>query len=247
MLLICTGCKTELYSEISEKEANEMLSILLDAGINSDRVAGKEGTWTVRTSEKKFSKAVTLLKDHGYPKDQYDNIGGIFKKQGLVTSPLEDRIRFIYALSQELSLTLSYIDGILNARVHVVLPENNPNTYNEVLQPSSASVFIRHQQQADISARIPQIKELVVNSIEGLTYDKVTIVLFPANAKTPPVQLDIKQVSAGSNSTAQITQSKFFKGAVGLFLVFATVGIYFLKGRKPRPAKDMAPEDEDQN
>jgi len=48
----------------------------------------------------------------------------------------------IYALSEELSRTVSEIDGVISARVHVVLPENDP--LRRDLVPSSASVFIRH-------------------------------------------------------------------------------------------------------
>ena len=43
--------------------------------------------------------------------------------------------------------------------------------------PSSASVFIKHRPDYDISSQTGSIKALVVNSIEGLPYDKVTVTL----------------------------------------------------------------------
>jgi len=48
--------------------------------------------------------------------------------------------------------------------------------------PSSASVSIRHRTDAPIEALTPNIKMLVANSIEGLVYDNVTVVNFPAAA-----------------------------------------------------------------
>jgi type III secretion protein J len=179
ILLILTGCKVELYRTDTEQEANEMMAILLMSDIASDRIPGEENTWIVRAEKKELARAVMLLKDHGYPKQKYENMGQVFKKEGLVTSPLEDRIRFIYALSQELSQTLSCIDGVLTARVHVVLPENNPNSYDDVIKPSSATVFIKHREDVDFTLKIPKIKEMVVNSIEGLEYERVTVNLFP--------------------------------------------------------------------
>ena len=61
----------------------------------------------------------------------------------------------IYALSEELSRTVSEIDGVISARVHVVLPENDP--LRRDLVPSSASVFIRH----DTSLPVNDLKQLV--------------------------------------------------------------------------------------
>lgn len=83
----------------------------------------------------------------------------------------------IYALSQELSRTVSEIDGVLSARVHLVLPENDP--LRQQLVPSSASVFIRHRASVAIGDLLPQVKLLVANGIAGLTYDKVSVVLVP--------------------------------------------------------------------
>jgi type III secretion protein J len=186
LLLLLAGCKVELYSNLNEKEANEMLAILLQTGINGDKVAGKEMTWGLHVDKGDIARAVTVLQQAGYPKDRFVNIGEIFKKEGLVSSPLEERVRFIYALSQEISETLSHIDGVLVARTQIVLPKNDPLSDN--LQPSSASVFIKHRPESNLEENIPRIKKLVVNSIEGLTYEKVTIVLFPAEARLQPAK-----------------------------------------------------------
>ncbi len=233
LVVAIAGCKVDLYNDISEKEANEMIALLLSDGIGCDRMPGNEGLWIVRTDKKHLARAVTILKDNGYPKDKFDSMGDVFKKEGLVTSPLEDRIRFIYALSQELSQTISYIDGILTARVHVVLPENNPNTYIEKIQPSSAAVFIKYQDTVDISARIPLIKELVVNSIEGLTYDKVTLALFPTTSKAASSVSTNKARSGGpwwkSLSLKRVTLYAFILSS----LITAFLGFRVLLLRKP--------------
>ena len=80
----------------------------------------------------------------------------------------------IYALSEELSHTVSQVDGVLSARVHVVLPDNDLLKRN--VTPSSASVFIRYEPGLDINPLIPQIKTLVANGISGLTYQNVSVV-----------------------------------------------------------------------
>jgi type III secretion protein J len=83
----------------------------------------------------------------------------------------------IFALSQELSRTVSDIDGVLTARVLLVLPENDP--LREKAVPSSASVFIRYRADMPIEHLVPQIKMLVANGVAGLSYDKVSVILVP--------------------------------------------------------------------
>ena len=103
-------------------------------------------------------------------------MGDVFQKQGLVSTPSEERMRYIYALSQELSQTLRKIDGVIAARVHVVIPANDP--LSDKVRPSSAAVFIKHRPDVDLRLLAPAVKEMVAHSIEGLTHDQVSLSLF---------------------------------------------------------------------
>ncbi len=137
---------------------------------------------SVLVDEDRFAEAVEILKERGYPREEFATLGDVFSGEGLISTPMEERARFIYALSQELSRTITEIDGVLSARVHIVLPNNDP--LRSELTPSSASVFIRHDERTQVQVLLPQIKILVANSIEGLVYDKVSVVLFAAPAWT---------------------------------------------------------------
>jgi type III secretion protein J len=177
-LLLAACNRVDLYNNLDEQDANEMQAILLRQGIDCDKTMGKELTCKLRVAKSQLAAAVEILKGQGYPRDKFTNMGTIFKKAGLVSTPQEDRIRFIYALSQEVAETISQIEGVITARVHIVLPENDP--LSEYFQPSSASVFIKYRQSLDIQQYIHPIKQMVVNSIEGLNYEKVSVVPFPS-------------------------------------------------------------------
>ena len=172
--LALQACKSELYTNLNERDANAMIATLLERGIPAGRVAQKNGQMTVIVDDTRFAEAVKLLNEHGFPKDRFATMGEVFKRDGLVASPVQERAQMIYALSEELSRTVSEIDGVLSARVHVVLPENDP--LRRDLVPSSASVFIRHDTSLAVNDLIPQIKTLVSNSIAGLSYEKVSVV-----------------------------------------------------------------------
>ena len=177
--LVLTGCQVELYSGLSEKEGNSMLAILLDGGIVAEKLVNKDKMVTLMVPSDDVSNAIKLLKSFGYPKEKYSTIGDIFPKDGLISSPTEERARYTYSMSQELSSTLSEIDGVITARVHVVLPQEQ-DSLSDVNYPSSASVFIKYTPELELAGFIPKVKTLVSNSIEGLSLDKITVSLFPA-------------------------------------------------------------------
>jgi len=87
-------------------------------------------------------------------------------------------MRYIFAVSQELSRTLRSIDGVVEARVHVVIPQDDP--LSDKVRPSSAAVFIKHRPDVDLRLLAPAVKDLVAHSIEGLAPDRVALTLFPA-------------------------------------------------------------------
>ena len=181
--LLLAGCEkqTTLFSGLVERQANIVMAALLDNGITCTKTPGDEGTWNVMIGEGSFAKAVNLCEQRGLPQRTFQGVGDVFKKSGMVSSPSEERIRFMDAVAQDLSRTISMIDGVADARVHVVLPENDPFARNTL--PSSAAVAVRARWDADLTDAVPRIKALVKNAIEGLAYEKITVTIFQ---DTPP-------------------------------------------------------------
>lgn len=175
---LLAGCdkETTLHSGLEERQANLVMAALLDAGIDCHKSPGEEGTWNVTVDESKFAAAVNLLEKAGLPRREHNGIGEVFKKTGMISSPSEERIRFMDALAQDLAKTISGIDGVVDARVHVVLPENDPFARHTL--PSSAAVAIRSRWDADLTDIIPSVKGLVKNAIEGLTPEKIMVTVF---------------------------------------------------------------------
>lgn len=177
VMLAACGSRLELFTTSNEGEANEVLSVLLDAGVNASKSVTKAGV-SVSVDSQDLARSLDIMRTRGLPRDQFDGMGQIFRKEGLVSSPLEERARYIYALSQELAGTLTQLDGVVTARVHVVLPERG--NVGEAATPSTAAVFIKHQLGYNLDALQPQIRKLVTHSIPGLTEDRVSVALVAA-------------------------------------------------------------------
>jgi|YelNatPaOPRAMG01_1025707.scaffolds.fasta_scaffold01323_12 type III secretion protein J len=226
--LVCllSGCKVELYTNLQEDEANAMMALLLTHNIPCEKVPGQEQTFTLMVDEKKIASSLELFQDYGYPRPKFKTLGEVFKKEGMVSSPMEERVRFIYALSQELAGTISNIDGVVSARVHIVLPDNNP--LSEKTLPSSASVFIKHRPDLDVASLVPRIKSFVAHSIEGLSYDKVAVVLVESRA---PIATNSTSPSSTALSEPRLWML-FLIGAATLLIGFAIGGGCFYVAAK---------------
>lgn len=184
LMLFLAGCgeSVELHRQLSEQEANEVIAELAEKQIRAQKIPAKEGV-TVRVAVDDISRAVRTLEAAGLPRAARTTLGQIFRKEGVISTPLEERARYIYALSQELEATLSNIDGVIVARVHVVLPERVAP--GEPVQPASASVFIKHDPRLEPDSIQPRVRRMVASSIPGMAMavdnpQKLTVVFVPA-------------------------------------------------------------------
>jgi type III secretion protein J len=241
-LLLLSGCssRVELFSALKDVEANEILGVLLQSKIEVTKLPEKNGvTLTVAGSD--VPKALEILRLRGLPRTHYEGMGKIFHKDGMISSPLEEQARYVYALSQELENTLTQLDGVLVARVHVVLPV--PDISNATKSAASASVFIKYQDDYNLELLKPQIQSLVASAIPELEENRVSVVLVAAHRLT---QSSTSSVSQNSDPAAQQSQTRFSSSSMRW--VLAGVAIVFLLGtlliwarRRMRAAENAEP------
>jgi type III secretion protein J len=228
------GCsRQELYGQVSERQVNEMVAVLRDAGIAAEKSPQESGQFALVASNADFSRAIGLLHAAGYPRSEYDTLGQVFKKEGFVSSPLEERARLIHALSQEMANTLNNIDGVVVARVHLAVPEKDPLA--DKPKPAAASVFIKHRAGVDLSPRVGHIKALVVNAVDGLPYDNVTVVLFPAEPWPAASQQRTVQASPLGGLDTPLIATASLGGAA----LLAGAGLGWWQRRR-KPASSLA-------
>lgn len=174
----CMGDSQVLYSHLDEQQANEISASLLRANIDIDKRQAERGNdWIVAVAKKDLPTAMAILDAAGLPRNSHLSMGDVFKKEGFVASPTEDKARYLYALSEELSDTLQKIDGVVSARVHVALPDRD--LLGGKPDSASASVVIVTEPGAHVQERETDIKAIVKDAIEGLDNpDRVTVKFF---------------------------------------------------------------------
>lgn len=187
LLGLLMGCKAEVYKNLTEEQANAMLSTLLRHGIEVEKIAEGKTGYTLAVEERQLVQALEILKENSLPRERYTNLGEVFSGDGMIASPSEEQARLSYALSQELANTFAHIDGVLTARVHVVLGSTDLAT--DVHTPASSGVFLRHTPDSPVVNLIPNIREIVAKAIPGLDYERVSVMLVPVREDvTVPTQ-----------------------------------------------------------
>lgn len=226
-LLLLSACSSQnLYTNLSEAQANDMVAVLLDAGIDANKAPGEKEQWQVTVSQNQFARAVEVLKSNGFPRKDYDTLGSIFKKEGFASSPLEERARLNYGMSQELSHSIRDIDGVIEARVHLTMPE--PDPLSKEVKPASASVFVKYRPGFNLQSETGAIKSLVTNAVEGLTYDRVSVIMTPSRS--------VPRVASNTVSIASILNLRFVVILIALVLIGFAARLFFSSRKSPSTA-----------
>ncbi|WP_174769925.1 type III secretion system inner membrane ring lipoprotein SctJ [Paraburkholderia hayleyella] len=179
------GCQDTLVSQLSEAQATQIETVLGQFGIETHRSLGDGQKWSVSVRPDDVKTAAEIITAYDLPHASYVSLGDLFKREGLISSPTEERVRYLYGVSQELSNTLEQINGVLLARVHVVIPEKDPTT-NQSPAPSCA-VLVRYRSDVNLESRRRDIRALVAAGVEGLKPEQVALALIPVTPILPGI------------------------------------------------------------
>ncbi|ACD19575.1 type III secretion system inner membrane ring lipoprotein SctJ [Paraburkholderia phytofirmans] len=182
--LFLIGCKSSLFEGLEEDQANQIIAVLSQHGIEGVKDRSADKKWNVSVDVDDVVSATEITREYALPRDNHANLGDLFSRQGLISNPDEDRVRYVYGLTQELSETLEKIDGVLVARVHIVQPERDP--LMRQVAPPSASVMLRYRSDYNLEYMRDKIRNLVAGSVEGLTPDRVSLTFIPVTPVAEP-------------------------------------------------------------
>ncbi|MEA3119708.1 MAG: type secretion protein [Paraburkholderia sp.] len=186
-LCACTP-RIDLQVASDMQTANEMEAVLRQRAIGVERRQVKEGV-VLSVADADFARAMSALREAGLPRQPRPRLGDTLGKKGAISTPLEERARYVHALEREIESTVLDIDGVVAARARVV-PQQRVAA-GAPLTPASASLLIKHRRDIDLSALLPGIVQLVKNGVPGLAAEddsRVAVVLVPEQQTFAAVQ-----------------------------------------------------------
>lgn len=141
LLLFLCGCDEQIVHQLSEHEANQLLSKLHEVEIPAAKERLPDGSWALSVSRSNGARALQYLSNARL-------LGRTARREQkptpLVSSREQQRFQMERALSGEIEVTLSSLEGMLDARVHLHLPARDPilGRLEEPGEQGSASVLL---------------------------------------------------------------------------------------------------------
>jgi type III secretion protein J len=225
--VLVAGCSVPVQHGLDEPSANEVVTALERAGMGADKQRDDraESGFVVRVARADAAGAMELLRSLGLPRSRRRGLSETYGQGSLIPSATEERARFVEALSGEVERTLETIEGVVSARVHVVLAETDPLALDgKPRVPAQAAVLLKTRAAGLPPIEEGQVQKLVAGSVPGLQPAAVAVVATPApawsGARAPAlVALGPLRVAPGSRVVLLATVG----GLLGAVVLLASV------------------------
>jgi len=161
-----------LYGNLSDSDASSVVQALQTGGIDYklDNTSG-----AIMVPAERVHDARLQLASQGLPQGKNSSFELISKDPGFGVSQFMESARYQYALESELARTISSLQAVEAARVHLAIPQQSAFVRDR--RPATASVLLQlragHRLEPE---QVSAIVHLVASSIPELDSDQVTVV-----------------------------------------------------------------------
>jgi type III secretion protein J len=149
LALLVSGCREQLMHNLSEQQANRLITRLHENIIESRKTRQPDGRWSVEVERNQLAQALREMQKLRLLRDVRATSS---ENSSVIASRDQQRFAFERALSSEIEQTLLSIEGVLEARVHLNLPQVDPLFGKSISGvQGSGSVFIIAEQELAFS------------------------------------------------------------------------------------------------
>ena len=156
--------KALLFSNIDMREAGQITQKLDAASIPYELRGDGSSIYVARS---KVLEARMMLSADGLPSRGSVGYEIFDNPEALGQTEFQQNINRLRALEGELARTIASLDGVSDARVHLVLPERQ--LFSQTQDQPSASIVLHLRRDALTSGQVRAIRNLVASATPGLT------------------------------------------------------------------------------
>lgn len=239
------GCEAAVESGLEEAEANAIVVALheVQIGARKEPDPGGEERYRVLVPTDDVGAALERMREEGLPRPQTAGFDEMFGEGGLVPTATEEQARYVAALGGELSSSIEAMEGVLDARVHVALPDRRHIALDEEPPRPRASVLIRHRGTRPAFSD-DAVQALVAGAVQDMAPADVAVVGVPVEMREPSRGERLVSVGPITVTRGSATSLKaILAGALALHVVLAALLVWVMRRRR-RTAAPAAAEAE---
>ena len=161
-----------LYGNLSDSDASSVIQALQTGGIDYklDNTSG-----AIMVPAERVHDARLQLASQGLPQGKNSSFELISKDPGFGVSQFMENARYQYALESELARTISSLQAVEAARVHLAIPQQSAFVRDHRAATASVLLQLRAGHRLE-PEQVSAIVHLVASSIPELDSDQVTVV-----------------------------------------------------------------------
>jgi type III secretory pathway lipoprotein EscJ len=123
-LVFLSACQEQIVHDLSEREANKVISHLSAAKLDAHKVIQPDGRWAISVSQDSIVAALAYLDTQRVLATR--DVKGPIGKGSMIPSREEQWFRYERSVAMSIEESLAAIPGVLEARVHTNIPEEDP-------------------------------------------------------------------------------------------------------------------------
>ncbi len=221
----CSGKRLQTVAD--ETDANEILDILREHGIEATKTQIGEGEKIVyeihlNGDPTEYGAAIQLMEDHCLPQPMPPKV----ESSGIVSSLEVEKAKDLRRRKISIESLLRSLPGVTCVDLTIVPPEDRSLSLNPY--KSTASVTVRHK-TPKFGISVDQIGRMVAGGVPGLTADNVFVTLTQQPLRPLP-NLD----------RGRTIRRIFYVSGIGLTTILLFVGLaIFLRKRKEKDLNEL--------
>jgi len=198
-LVVLSACQEQILHDLSETEANRVVSRFSGSSIVPTKVSQSDGRWAIAVSAGDAVSALAFLDSHRVlpARSAHASKGS---KGGLVPSREEQWFSYQRAVAHSIEDTLNTLAGVLEAHVHVNLPEHDPLLGRRRDVSGTGSVLLVIDDR--FVTKDEEVSSLVAGAA-GIPAAQVTVLKSLAAAEAVSVQAPVESSIAAPAAYAQ--------------------------------------------
>ncbi|MEN9846604.1 MAG: hypothetical protein RIS36_1751 [Pseudomonadota bacterium] len=139
-MLASAACQEQIIHDLSEREANSVVSNLHIVRLAAQKVRQPDGRWAISVDRDQIVPALSYLETRRVLPVR--DTKSAASKGGVIPSREEQWFRYERSVAVSIEESLSALPGVLDARVHVNLPDEDPLFGDVEQQRGSGSVLL---------------------------------------------------------------------------------------------------------